>query len=103
MTKKRVECGGVEPHTTTDFFLIAIEKILYWEHARRTRRNGLIIPLKDLIREVGNMYALTCAAIKRVMQLSVSGDEEMAKNHGKIVSVAIKQILEKKIEYKLEE
>lgn len=63
----------------------------------------MIIPLKELIRECGNMYAITCAAIKRVMQLSISGDEELAKHHGKIVSVAIKQILEKKIEYKLEE
>jgi len=59
--------------------------------------------LKELIREVGNMYTLTCAAIKRVMQLSISGDEELVKYHGKIVSVAIKQILEKKIEYKIEE
>jgi DNA-directed RNA polymerase subunit K/omega len=63
----------------------------------------LIIPLKELIHNTGNMYTLTCAAIKRVMQLSVSGDEELAKSHGKIVPVAIKQILEKKIEYKLEE
>jgi len=30
-------------------------------------------------------------------------DEEVLKYHGKIVSVAIKQILEKRIEYKLEE
>jgi DNA-directed RNA polymerase subunit K/omega len=49
------------------------------------------------------MYALTCAAIKRVLQLSISPDEELTKHHGKIVPVAIKQILEKKIEYKLEE
>ena len=46
---------------------------------------------------------VTCAAIKRVLQLSVSQDAEVVKNHGKIVSVAIKQILENKIEYKLEE
>ncbi|MBN1523522.1 MAG: DNA-directed RNA polymerase subunit omega [Spirochaetales bacterium] len=63
----------------------------------------MILPLKELIRETGNMYILTCAAIKRVLQLSVAGDEEVHKNHGKIVSVAIKQILEKRIEYKLEE
>jgi DNA-directed RNA polymerase subunit omega len=63
----------------------------------------LIIPLKELIAEKGNMYALTCAAMKRVLQLSVAGDEELTRYHGKIVSLAIKQILEKKIEYKLEE
>ncbi len=63
----------------------------------------MIIPFKELVAEKGNMYALTCAVIKRVMQLSVSGDEEIARYHGKIVSLAIKQILEKKIEYKLEE
>ncbi|MBN2351817.1 MAG: DNA-directed RNA polymerase subunit omega [Spirochaetales bacterium] len=49
------------------------------------------------------MYALTCAAMKRVLQLSVAGDEDLTRYHGKIVSLAIKQILEKKIEYKLEE
>jgi DNA-directed RNA polymerase subunit omega len=63
----------------------------------------VIIPFKELIRETGNMYIISCAAIKRVLQLSVSGDEEVQKNHGKIVSVAIKQIFEKRIEYKLEE
>jgi DNA-directed RNA polymerase subunit omega len=63
----------------------------------------VIIPFKELVAEKGNMYALTCAAVKRVMQLSVSGEEEITKYHGKIVSLAIKQILEKKIEYKLEE
>jgi DNA-directed RNA polymerase subunit omega len=63
----------------------------------------LIIPLKELISYTDNMYIITCAAIKRVLQLAVSQDAEVAKNHGKIVSVAIKQILEKKIEYKLEE
>jgi DNA-directed RNA polymerase subunit omega len=63
----------------------------------------LIIPLKELVAEKGNMYAITCAIVKRVMQLSLAGDEDIAKHHGKIVSIAIKQILEKKIEYKLEE
>jgi DNA-directed RNA polymerase subunit omega len=63
----------------------------------------LIIPLKELIAEKGNMYAITNAAMKRVLQLSIAGDEELTHHHGKIVSLAIKQILEKKIEYKLEE
>jgi len=63
----------------------------------------MIIPLKELIDNAGNMYSLSCAAIKRVLQLSISGDEEVAKCQGKIVSLAIRQLLEKKIQYRLEE
>ena len=62
----------------------------------------MIIPLDLLINREGNVYVMTCAAIRRAMQITVAGDEEVDLNDGKIVSVAIKQILTKKVEYRLE-
>ena len=63
----------------------------------------MILPIDELIKNQGNMYELTCATIKRVVQLNVSEDEEILKNQKKIVSLALKQILTKTIEYRLEE
>jgi len=62
----------------------------------------MIIPLDLLINREENVYQMTCAAIRRAMQITVAGDEEVDQNDGKIVSVAIKQILTKKVEYRLE-
>jgi len=73
-----------------------------------TKRNKLddsenVLPLDLLISHEGNMYELTCAAIKRAAQINLAGDEDLEKNYGRVVSVAIKQILTKKVEYRLEE
>jgi DNA-directed RNA polymerase subunit omega len=56
-----------------------------------------------LIGNEGNIYELTSAAIRRAYQISITGDEELEENEGKVVSTAIKQILTKKVEYQLEE
>ena len=58
----------------------------------------MVLPIEKLIENQGNMYEFTCAVIKRVVQLNVSGDEEIEKNQKKIVSLALKQVLLKKIE-----
>ncbi len=63
----------------------------------------MIIPLDLLIAREANIYEMTCAAVRRAMQVTVAGDEEVDLNDGKIVSTAIKQILTKKVEYRLEE
>jgi DNA-directed RNA polymerase subunit omega len=63
----------------------------------------MIIPLDLLITRETNIYEMTCAAVRRAMQITVAGDEEVDLNDGKIVSTAIKQILTKKVEYRLEE
>ena len=63
----------------------------------------MIIPLDLLISNQGNVYELTCAAIRRAIQVTVTGDEEVEKNGGKVVSTAIRQILVKKVEFRLEE
>lgn len=63
----------------------------------------MIIPLKLLIGNQDNVYTLTCAAIRRAVQITMTGDEEIEKNNGKVVSTAIKQVLTKKVEYRLED
>ena len=62
----------------------------------------MILPLNLLIKLQSNMYELTCASIKRAIQINLAGDEELEANRGKIVSTAIKQILTKKVEYRIE-
>ncbi len=48
----------------------------------------------------GNVYELTCAAMKRSVQINLAGDEELEQNRGKIVSTALKQILSGKVKYR---
>jgi len=63
----------------------------------------MIIPLDELIDFKGNRYELTCAAIKRAIQINLTGDEDLKKNKGKIVPTALRQILTQKVKFKLEE
>ena len=51
--------------------------------------------------EEGNIYQITCAAIRRAYQVTVTGDEELEANQGKVVSTAIKQILTRKVQYRI--
>ena len=63
----------------------------------------MIIPLNLLEGEETNVYEMTCAMIRRAYQLSVTGDEELDENNGKVVPTAISQVLTKKVEFRLEE
>lgn len=63
----------------------------------------MIIPIDELINFKGNRYELTCAAIKRAIQINLTGDEELNENKGKIVPTALKQILNRKVQFKLDE
>jgi DNA-directed RNA polymerase subunit omega len=63
----------------------------------------VILPLDKLIADTSNVYELTCAAIRRAAQITLAGDEDLVENDGKVVSTAAKQILTKKVEYRLEE
>jgi DNA-directed RNA polymerase subunit K/omega len=49
------------------------------------------------------MYMLACATIKRVAQLSSAAEQEPEEYKKKLVSVALKQILDEEIQYKLDE
>jgi DNA-directed RNA polymerase subunit omega len=63
----------------------------------------MIIPIDELIDYKDNRYEITCAAIKRAIQINLTGDEELKKNNNKIVPLAIKQILTGKVKFKIEE
>ena len=62
----------------------------------------MIIPLKELINYNDNIYSLTCAIIKRAVQITITGDDDLDQNEGKVVSTAINQVLTKRVEYRLE-
>jgi DNA-directed RNA polymerase subunit omega len=62
----------------------------------------MVLPLDLLTSFQGNVYALTCAAMKRSIQINLAGDEELDQNRGKVVSTALKQILTQKVKYRPE-
>ena len=62
----------------------------------------MILPLNLLVSYSGNAYELTCAAIRRGIQINLAGDEDLSDNEGNVVSTAIKQILTEKVKYRLE-
>jgi DNA-directed RNA polymerase subunit omega len=77
---------------------------VYILSSKRTLRElNMILPLDLLIEYQGNIYELTCAAIRRAYQVTITGDEELEKNQGKVVPTAIKQILTRKVIFQLEE
>ena len=61
------------------------------------------LPLDLLIRNMDNVYELTCASIRRASQITIAGDDDVMENNGKVVTTAIKQILTKRVEYRLED
>ena len=63
----------------------------------------MILPLDLLISHTDNVYALTCASIRRAVQITLAGDEEIVDGQDKIVSAALKQVLTKKVEYRLDQ
>ncbi len=63
----------------------------------------MIVPLDELIDYKKNRYELTCAAIKRAIQINLTDDEDVKKNKGKIVPTALRQVLKKKVLFRLEE
>lgn len=65
--------------------------------------SDMVLPLDLLIQENNNIYELTRASIRRAYQISVTGDEELDQNHGKVVSTAIRQVLTRKVQYQIEE
>ena len=62
----------------------------------------MILPLNLLIASRENRYELCAAAMYRAHQLTLTGDDEVTHNNGKVVSTAISQILTKKVKYQLE-
>lgn len=63
----------------------------------------MVIPLDLLTKRRENVYEMTCATIRRAVQINLAGDEDLIGNQNKIVSTAIKQILSGKVLYTLED
>ncbi len=62
-----------------------------------------MIPIDKLVDNEENVYEMTCAAIKRASQITVTGDDDLEDGKEKVVSASLKQILTDKIEYRIEE
>lgn len=60
----------------------------------------MVLPLDLLTSFQGNVYEMTCAAMKRGVQINLAGDEELDQNRGKVVSTALRQILSHQVEYR---
>ncbi len=60
----------------------------------------MVLPLDLLESFQGNVYEMTCAAMKRSVQINLAGDDELDANKGKIVSTALKQILTEKVKFR---
>ena len=63
----------------------------------------MILPLTLLLSNIDNRYGLSAAAIRRSHQLTITGDEDVETNKGKVVSTSIKQILTKQVKYQIEQ
>ncbi len=61
------------------------------------------MPMDDLIEYGGNAYEFTVAVNRRAYQLAVLKTPEVEKNNGKVVSLAMRQIFTKQVEYRFEE
>jgi len=59
------------------------------------------IPLGILISTDKNMYELTNAAIHRAKQISMTGSEALEEAGGKIVSLAIREIVTGEVQYSI--
>lgn len=60
------------------------------------------MPLEDLFEYDGNAYEFTVAVNRRAYQLAVLKTPEVEKNNGKVVSLAMRQVFSKQIEYRFE-
>ncbi|TFG84476.1 MAG: DNA-directed RNA polymerase subunit omega [Spirochaetales bacterium] len=60
------------------------------------------MPLEDLFEYSGNAYEFTVAVNRRSYQLAVLKTPEVEKNNGKVVSLAMRQLFTKQIEYRFE-
>lgn len=63
----------------------------------------MALPLDLLVKVNDRVYETTCATIRRAIQINLAGDEELAANRNKIVTLAIRQVLSHKVQYSLED
>ncbi len=71
----------------------------FMENEACMSQNEARIPLGSLVSTDSNMYELTNAAIHRARQISVAGAEGLEAMGGKIVSLAVKEIVTSEVQY----
>jgi len=62
-----------------------------------------MLPVYEIIDYTGNRYLLSKAVMKRGRQINFVGDDELEGYDGKIVSLAMRQVLRNDINYYLQE
>lgn len=60
------------------------------------------MPLEDLFEFDGNAYEFTVAVNRRAYHLAVLRTPEVERNNGKVVSLSMRQVFGKQIEYRFE-
>jgi len=60
------------------------------------------MPMDQLIEYSENAYEFTVAVNRRSFQLAVLRTPEVEKNNGKVVSLSMRQVFSKQIEYRFE-
>ena len=58
-----------------------------------------MLPVYNIIDYTSNRYLLSRAVMKRARQINFLGDNELGEYDGKIVSLALKQVLQNEIKY----
>ncbi|MFW6181821.1 MAG: DNA-directed RNA polymerase subunit omega [Spirochaetota bacterium] len=58
-----------------------------------------MLPVSEIVDFAGNRYLLARAVMKRARQINFLGDEELEAFEGKIVSLAMKQVLTGELHY----
>ncbi|MCL2520041.1 MAG: DNA-directed RNA polymerase subunit omega [Spirochaetaceae bacterium] len=61
------------------------------------------MPLKEIVDSNQNIYEITNVAIRRAAQLTLSSDESFFKEEGKVVSLALKEVMHKVVSYKIDQ
>jgi DNA-directed RNA polymerase subunit omega len=61
----------------------------------------MIMPLEQLIEYDDNVYAITVAITRRAYHLAILKTPEVEKNNGKVVSLAMRQVFSKQVQYRL--
>jgi DNA-directed RNA polymerase subunit omega len=63
----------------------------------------MVFPLEELVKYSSNIYEITVAASRRAYQLAKIEDPEIEQNDGKVVSLAARQLFDKKVTFKIEQ
>lgn len=61
------------------------------------------MPFEELIENDTNAYEFTVAVTRRAYQLAVLKTPEVEKNNGKVVSLAMRQVFSRQVEYRFVE